>query len=65
MPPPAKSTTEIIPRDNAQIILKIIGGSSLKFSFLAAVSIDVTKAPESDEVTKKVNIIMIASHMIA
>lgn len=65
MPPPAKSTIDITPSDNAQIIRKIIGGSSLKFSFLAAVNIDVTKAPESDEVTKKVKIITIASHMIS
>ena len=65
MPPPTNSTIDITPRDNAQIILKIIGGSSLEFSFLAAVNIDVTKAPESEEVTKKVKIITIASHMIS
>ena len=56
---------EITPSDNAQITLKIIGGSSLKFSFFAAVNIEVTNAPESDEVTKKVNIITIASHIIS
>ena len=61
MPPPAKSTMAITPKDIAQIILKIIGGSSLVFSFLAAVSIEVTNAPESEEVTKKVRIMTIAS----
>ena len=46
IPPPAKSTTAITPRDIAQIILNIIGGSSFVFSFVDAVNIEVTKAPE-------------------
>ena len=60
-PPPASSTTAIIPREIAQTTLRIIGGSSWAFSLFAAVNIEVTKAPESDEVTKKVKIITIDS----
>ena len=53
MPPPAKSTMAITPKDIAQIILKIIGGSSLVFSFLAAVNIEVTNAPESEKIISR------------
>ena len=58
-PPPARSTTAIIPREIAQTTLRIIGGSSCAFSLFAAVNIEVTKAPESEEVTKNVKIITI------
>ena len=60
IPPPAKRTIAITPRDIAQITLKIIGGSSFVFSFFDAVNIEVTKAPESEEVTKKVRMMVIA-----
>ena len=60
-PPPARRTTAIIPREMAQTTLRIIGGSSCAFSLFAAVNIEVTKAPESDEVTKNVKIITMDS----
>src|SRR6056300_962059 len=61
IPPLAKSTIAITPSDIAQITLSTIGGSSFVFSFLAAVNIDLTQAPESEEVTKKVKKITIAN----
>ena len=60
-PPPASSTTAMIPREIAQTTLRIIGGSYWAFSLFAAVNIEVTNAPESDEVTKNVKIITIYS----
>ena len=57
-PPLYRSTAAIIPKSNAQVTRDIIGESSWMPTFFFDESIEATKAPESDEVTKKVTIMI-------
>ena len=58
-PPPASSAAAKMPKDTAQTIRANMGGSDSKSLSLDEDSIEDTRAPESDEVTKKVRMIII------
>ena len=58
-PPPASKAIATTPREVAHITLASIGGSSSCLLFLEAESIEVTNAPESEEVTKNVSMMTI------
>ena len=57
-PPLYKSTAAIMPSNIAHVTLERIGESSWMPKWLFDESIDATSAPESDEVTKNVTIIV-------
>ena len=57
-PPLYNRTAAIIPKSIAQVTLDRIGESSWMPTWLFDESIDATKAPESDDVTKNVTIIV-------
>ena len=57
-PPLYRSTAAIIPKSIAQVTRDIIGESSWMPTCFFDESIEATKAPESDEVTKKVTIMI-------
>jgi len=60
-PPPAKRAAAKIPKEIAQTTRANIGGSASKSLSLDEDSIEDTRAPESDEVTKNVRIMMMDS----
>ena len=55
-PPAFKRTAATTPNNIAHVILEISGESPLILASFLEESIEATKAPESDEVTKKVTI---------
>ena len=57
-PPLYKSTAAIMPSNIAHVTLERIGESSWIPTWLLEESIDATSAPESDDVTKNVTIIV-------
>ena len=57
-PPLYKSTAAIMPSNIAHVTLERIGESSWMPTWLLEDSIDATSAPESDDVTKNVTIIV-------
>jgi len=60
-PPPVRSAAAKIPKETAQTIRAKIGGSASKSASLEEDSMEDTSAPESEEVTKKVKMMMIDS----